>query len=103
MDCMDAKAMRAMLEVEGNVLVITIKDLNDPSTFIMPTNGQLSNWTCVGFFYNSMGKMSCNASSNVLFGIFNKMNYDLAYFDVFHNIVILHLNYSNEFENEINK
>ena len=39
MDCMDAKAMRAMLEVEGNVLIITIKDLNDPSTFIMPTNG----------------------------------------------------------------
>jgi len=31
------------------------------------------------------------------------MNFDLAYFDVSHNIKILHLNDSNEFENEINK
>ena len=31
------------------------------------------------------------------------MNFDLAYFDVSHNIEILHLNDSNEFENEINK
>ena len=31
------------------------------------------------------------------------MNSDLAYFDVFHNIEILHLNDSNEFENKINK
>ena len=31
------------------------------------------------------------------------MNSDLAYFDVSQNIEILHLNYSNEFENEINK
>ena len=45
----------------------------------------------------------CNASPNVLFNIFNKMNSDLAYFDVSHNIEILHLNDSNEFENEINK
>ena len=45
----------------------------------------------------------CNASPNVLFNIFNKMNFDLAYFDVTHNIEILHLNDSNEFENEINK
>ena len=45
----------------------------------------------------------CNASPNVLFNIFNKMNSDLAYFDVTHNIEILHLNDSNEFENEINK
>ena len=50
-----------------------------------------------------MGKKFCNASSNVLFNIFNKMNYDLANFDVSHNIEILHLNDSNEFENEINK
>ena len=35
--------------------------------------------------------------------IFNKMNSYLAYFDVSHNIEILHLNDSNEFENEINK
>ena len=31
------------------------------------------------------------------------MNFDLAYFDISHNIEILHLNDSNEFENEINK
>ena len=31
------------------------------------------------------------------------MNFDLAYFDVSHNIEILHLNDSNEFENEIYK
>ena len=31
------------------------------------------------------------------------MKYNLAYFDVSHNIEILHLNDSNEFENEINK
>ena len=50
-----------------------------------------------------MGKKFCNASSIVLFIIFNKMNFDLAYFDVSHNIEILHLNDSNEFENKINK
>ena len=31
------------------------------------------------------------------------MNSDLAYFDVSHNIEILHLNDSNEFKNEIIK
>ena len=31
------------------------------------------------------------------------MNFDLAYFNVPHNFAILHLNDSNEFENEINK
>ena len=31
------------------------------------------------------------------------MNSNLAYFDVSYNIEIMHLNYSNEFENEINK
>ena len=31
------------------------------------------------------------------------MNSDLVYFDVSYNIEILHLNDSNEFENEINK
>ena len=49
-----------------------------------------------------MGKKVCNASPSVLFNIFNKMNSDLAYFDVSHNIEILHLNDSNEFESEIN-
>ena len=50
-----------------------------------------------------MEKKFCIASSNVLFNIFNKMNFDLAYFNVPHNFAILHLNDSNEFENEINK
>ena len=50
-----------------------------------------------------MGKKFYNASSNVLFNIFNKVNSDLAYFDVSHNIEILHLNDSNEFENEVRK
>ena len=59
--------------------------------------GPINNWTWVGFSEN-MGK-----SSNVLFNIFNKMNSDLANFDVSHNIEILHLNDSNKFENEINK
>ena len=61
--------------------------------------GPINNWTWVGFFEN-MGKEFCNTSSNVLF---NKMNFDLTYFDMSHNIEILHLNDSNEFENEINK
>ena len=64
--------------------------------------GPINNWTWVAFFEN-IGKKFCNASSNVFFNVFNKMNYDLAYFDVSHNIEILHLNNSNEFENEINK
>ena len=64
--------------------------------------GPIKNWTWVAFFEN-IGKKFCNASSNVNFNIFNKMNSDLAYFDVSHNIEILHLNNSNEFENEINK
>ena len=64
--------------------------------------GPINNWTWVGVFEN-MGKKFCNTSSNVLFNIFNKMNSDLAYFDVSHNIEIMHLNDSNEFGNEINK
>ena len=70
--------------------------------FIMPIVGPINNWTWVGFSKN-IGKKFCNASSNVLFNIFNKMNSDLAYFDMPHNIEILHLNDSNEFENKINK
>ena len=35
--------------------------------------------------------------------LLNKMNSNLAYFDVSYNIEILHFNDSNEFENEINK
>ena len=70
--------------------------------FIMPAVGQLNNWNWVGFFEN-VGKKVCNASPSVLFNIFNKMNSDLAYFDVSLNIEILHLNDSNEFESEINE
>ena len=68
----------------------------------MPIVGPINNWTWFGFSEN-MGKKFCNASSNVLFNIFDKMNSDLAYFDMSHNIEIIHLNDSNEFENEINK
>ena len=53
--------------------------------FIMSTIGLINNWTWVGFSEN-MGKKFCNASSNVLFNIFNQMNFDLAYFDVSHNM-----------------
>ena len=51
----------------------------------------------------NMRNIFFNASFDVLFNIFNKMNSDLAYFNVSRNIEILHLNDSNEFENEINK
>ena len=50
-----------------------------------------------------MGKKICNGSFDVLFNIYNRMNYDLAYIDVSHNIEIMHLKDSNEFENEISK
>ena len=88
--------------MEGDVFAITNEEPSDPSTLIVIVEGHLNNWTWVGFS-NNMGKKFCNASSNVLFNIFNKMNSDLAYFDASHNIEILHLNDSNEFENEINK
>ena len=64
--------------------------------FIMPIVEPINNWTWVGFF-EDIEKEFCNASSNVLFNIFNKMNSDLAYFDMSYNIEILHLNDSNEF------
>jgi len=102
MDYMDVEAIETMLKEEKDVLAITIEELSDPSTFIVPTVRQLNNWTWVKF-YKNMGKEFCNASSDVLFNIFKKMNFDLVYFDVSHNIKILHLNDSNEFENEINK
>jgi len=102
MDYMDVEAMETILKVEGDVLAITIEEPSDSSTFIIPTDGQLSNWTWVRFS-NGMGKISCNICSNVLFGIFNKMNSDLAYFDVSYNFEILQLNDSTKFENEIKK
>ena len=95
----DAKAMKTMMKTSGDMLAITNEEPSDPSKFIMPTIGITNNWTWVGISKN-MGKKFCNASSNVLF---NKMNSGLAYFDVSHNIEILQLNDSNEFENEINK
>ena len=102
MDYMDAEAMKTMLKMERNVLAITNEEPSDPSTFIIPIVGQLNNWTWLGFSKN-VGKKVCTASPNVLFNIFNKMNSNLAYFDVSHNIEILNLNDSNEFKNEINK
>ena len=102
MDYLDAEAIETMLNMEGDVFVVTNEKPSYPSTFIVPAMGQLNNWTWVGFSKN-MGKEFCNTSSDVLFNIFNKMNSNLTYFDVSHNIEILHLNDSNEFENEINK
>ena len=91
MDYMDVEAMETMLKMEGDVFTITNEELSDPSAFIVPAVGQLNNWTQVGFSKNVRKKV-CNASPNVLFNIFNKMNFDLFYFDVSHNIEILHLN-----------
>ena len=67
--------------MEGNLFAITNKEPSDPSAFIVPFLGQLNNRTWVRFSEN-VGKKVCNASPNVLFNIFNKMNSDLAYFDV---------------------
>ena len=102
MKYVDAKAMKTMTKTSGDVFAITNEELSDPSKFIMPITGPINNWTWVGFSEN-MEKKFCNASFNVLFNIFSKMNSDLSYFEVSHNIEILHLNYSNEFQNEINK
>ena len=73
MDYMDAKAMETMLKMEADVFAITNEEPSDPSAFIMPIVGQLNNWTWAGFSEN-VGKKMCNASPNVLFNIFNKMN-----------------------------
>ena len=102
MDYIDVEVMETMLKMDGDMFTITNEEPSDPSTFITPAVGHLNNWTWLGFFEN-MGKNFCNASSNILFNIFNKINSNLAYFDVSHNIEILHLNDYNEFENEIVK
>ena len=81
----DAKAMKTMMKTSGEVFVIINEESSDSSKFIMSIVGPINNWTWVGFSEN-MGKEFCNASSNVLFNIFNKMNSDLAYVDVSHNI-----------------
>ena len=101
-DYIDAGAMETMLKMEGDVFAITKKEPSDPSAFITPIVGQLNNWTWVGLSEN-VGKKVRNANPNVLFNIFNKINFDLAYFDVSYNIEILHLNDSNEFKTKINK
>ena len=44
-DYMDAEAMGAMLKKKRDIFTITIDEPSDPSTFIMPTIGQLNNWT----------------------------------------------------------
>ena len=82
---MDAKAMKTMMKTSGEVFVIINEESSDPSKFIMSIMGPINNWTWVGFSKN-MGKEFCNASSNVLFNIFNKMNSDLAYVNMSHNI-----------------
>ena len=82
---MDAEAKKTMMKTSGEVFTIINEESSDPSKFIMPIVGPINNWTWVGFSEN-MGKEFCNASSNVLFNIFNKINSDFAYVDVFHNI-----------------
>ena len=99
---MDVEVMKTMMKTSGDMLAITSEEPSDPSKFIIPIVGPINNWTWVGFSEN-MGKKFCNASFDVLFNIFNKMNFDLAYFDVSYNIEILHINDSNEFENEVRK
>ena len=99
---MDVEVMKTMMKTSGDMLAITSEEPSDPSKFIIPIVGPINNWTWVGFSEN-MGKKFCNASFDVLFNIFNEMNFDLAYFDVSYNIEILHINDSNEFENEVRK
>ena len=70
---MDVEAMKTMMKMSGDVFAITNEELSDPSKFIMPVIGPINNWTWVGFSKN-MGKMFCNANSNVLFNIFNRGN-----------------------------
>ena len=77
MDYMDAKAIEIMLKMEGYVFAVTNEKPNDPSTFIVLAMGHLNNWTWVRIS-NNMGKKFCNASFNVLFNIFDKMNSDLV-------------------------
>ena len=76
-DYMDSKEMGAMLKKEGDVLAIIIKEPSDPFTFIVLAVGQLNNWTWVGFSKNMRNEF-CNASLDVLFNIFNNMNFYLA-------------------------
>ena len=96
MNYMDAKAMKTLMKMNGDMFAITNEEPSDPSKFIMIAVRPINNWTWVRFSKN-MGKKFCNASSNVLFNIFNEIYSNLAYFDVSHNIEIMYLNDSNEF------
>ena len=71
---------------------------------LLPLSCLLLGNLIIGLRLGSLRMQEMNfVSSDVLFNIFNKMNSNLAYFDVSHNIEILHLNDSNKLENEINK
>ena len=45
MDYIDVEVMETMLKMEGGVFAITNEEPSDPSSFIVPTVGQLNNWT----------------------------------------------------------
>jgi len=73
---------------------------------LLPSSCLLMGNLAIGFglgFLRTWERKFCNVSSDIFFNIFNKMNSYMAYFDVSHNIEIIHLNDSNEFKNEINK
>ena len=72
---MDAEVMKTIIKTSGDVFTIIDEEPSDPSKFIMPIVEPINNWTWVGFF-EDIEKEFCNASSNVLFNIFNKMNSD---------------------------
>ena len=55
-DYINAKTMETMLNMEGDVLTITIEEPSDPSGFIVLAVGQLNNWTWVRFSKN-MGEI----------------------------------------------
>ena len=76
---MDVEGIETMLNMEGDVPAITIKEPSDPSTFIVLAVGQLNNWTWVGFSKN-VGNEFSNVSSDVLFNIFNKMIFFFFFF-----------------------
>jgi len=77
---MDAEVVKTTMKMSGDVFAITNEEPSNPSKFIMPTIGPINNWTWVEISKN-IGKKFCNASFNLLFNIFNKMNSDLAYFE----------------------
>ena len=81
---MDAKAMKTMMKMSGDMFAITNEEASDPFKFTMPIVRPLIIGLGLGFL-KTWGK-SFVISSNVLFNTFNNMNSDLANFDVSHNI-----------------